>query len=611
MKEFTFIDLTGESPESTPESTPDFEEPPSSIANTIPSSLSIANPTPSSDRPVLCKEQQDLIELILTGRNVFFTGSAGCGKSTVLKAAVNLLYMMGKNVHVVAPTGRAALQVGGMSTWSYMGWTPDYHKYDIETLLHKGFRKHIEKRLKDTDVLIIDEISMVENHHLERMNICMKAVIAWNDWRKERDSGPPRTQKDAFAISKTIPAFGGRQVIVTGDFCQLPPVKPFEFCMHCGQEMIADDDGAEFNCPDSHGPFLETHKWAFRSTAWEEADFVHVNLQEIHRQKDEYFIRMLQKCRLGIPFLPQETETLMNHPCDVQKATKLLCTRNEVAMVNRENFNRLKTPKLEYHALDGFIAMQEVHTQLPQYHDRLSDGTLVACRDQRLESHVTLRGGMLVILQINLDIKGGLVNGSQGIICGFEKFDPINLPKAHRGKDTEYIPSDQRIIGDHAKLREKQIKEFMEQQRGDPRLAKAWPRVLFHNGVKRVIYPSCVVNSVGDKEPYSLLHRTQIPLLPGWAMSVHRSQGMTLDRVIVDLSHAFEEGQVYVALSRATSLHGLKVMGSSSGLFVTGGNPEVQSFLQAKFGDRLFQSVREFSGHLMNGGDGENYWAQG
>ncbi|EHK16881.1 uncharacterized protein TRIVIDRAFT_139619, partial [Trichoderma virens Gv29-8] len=66
---------------------------------------------------------------------------------------------------------------------------------------------------------------------------------------------------------------------------------------------------------------------------------------------------------------------------------------------------------------------------------------------------------------------------------------------------------------------------------------------------------------IGDKEPYSLLHRTQIPLLPGWAMSVHRSQGMTLDRVIVDLSHAFEEGQVYVALSRATSLHGLKVVG--------------------------------------------------
>ncbi|KKP01892.1 PIF1 [Trichoderma harzianum] len=601
MNEFTSIDLTGESPESTPASTPGFEEPPSSIANAI----------PSSDRPVLCKEQQDLIELILTGRNVFFTGSAGCGKSTVLKAAVNLLYMMGKRVHVVAPTGRAALQVGGMSTWSYMGWTPDYHKLDIETLLHKGFRKHIKKRLKDTHVLIIDEISMVENHHLERMNICMKAVIAWNDWLKERDSGPPGTRRDAFAISKTIPAFGGIQVIVTGDFCQLPPVKPFEFCMHCGQEMIVDDDGAEFNCPDSHGPFLETHKWAFRSTAWEEADFVHVNLQEIHRQKDEYFIRMLQKCRLGIPFLPQETETLMNHPCDVQKATKLLCTRNEVAMVNRENFNRLKTPKLEYHALDGFIARQEVHTQLPQYHDRLSDGTLVACRDQRLEPHVTLRGGMLVILQINLDIKGGLVNGSQGIICGFERFSSVNLPKVHRGKDTEYIPSDQRIIGDHAKLREKQIQQFMEQQQGDPRLAKAWPRVLFHNGVKRVIYPSCVVNSVGDKEPYSLLHRTQIPLLPGWAMSVHRSQGMTLDRVIVDLSHAFEEGQVYVALSRATSLHGLKVMGSSSGLFVTGGNPEVQSFLLAKFGDRLFQSVREFSGHLTNGGDGEKYWAQG
>ncbi|KAL7952234.1 aaa ATPase [Trichoderma compactum] len=455
MNEVTLIDLTGETPDSTPGSTPDFEEPPSSIANAIP----LSEASHKGGRPVLCKEQRDLIELVLTGRNVFFTGSAGCGKSTVLKAAVNLLHMMGKNIHVVAPTGRAALQ------------TPDYHKLDIDTLLNKGFRKHIEKRLKDTDVLIIDEISMVENHHLERMNTCMKAVIAWKAWRRERDSAPPRTRRDAFAIAKSIPAFGGIQVV------------PFKFFMHYGKEIITNDDGAEFNGPNSHG----------LSAAWEEADCVH------------------------------ETKILINYPYDVQKAIKLLCTRNKVAMINQENFNSLKTPKLEYHALDGFITRQE--------------------------PYVILRGGMLVILQINLDIKGGLVNGSQSIICGLERFSSGNLPK--------------RIISDYGGLR----------------LAKAWPQVLFHNSVKRVIYPSCVVNSVGDKELYLLLHRTQFPLLLGWAI----------------------KGRVYVALSRATSLYGLKVIGSLSGLFVTGGNPEVQTFLLAK----------EFSGHLLNDGDGEKYWAQG
>jgi ATP-dependent DNA helicase PIF1 len=79
---------------------------------------------------------------------------------------------------------------------------------------------------------------------------------------------------------------------------------------------------------------------------------------------------------------------------------------------------------------------------------------------------------------------------------------------------------------------------------------KAWPRVRFHNGKKRTIFPTCIVTSLGDREPYSLLSRTQIPLVAGWAMTVHKSQGMTMDRVIINLSKVFEEGQAYVALSR-------------------------------------------------------------
>lgn len=554
---------------------------------------------PPSTAPTLCKEQQDLIDLIATGNNVFFTGSAGCGKSTALKVAVNMLRAQGKIVHIVAPTGRAALQVNGMSTWSYMGWTPDYHKLPIKKLMHKGFRKHIKKRLRDTDVLIVDEISMVENHHFERMNLSMKAAICWNQWHGGGDG--PSFEGDTPIDKGDAPPFGGVQVIVTGDFCQLPPVKPFEFCMVCGRKLISDEDGAEFNCDNNHGPFLETDKWAFRSSAWEEANFHYVNLEEIHRQKDESFIRMLQKCRLGIPFLPQEMAVLMNHPCDVQKATKLLCTRREVQRINQESFNKLKTPRHQYEALDGFEPHTEEHIDLPQYTRRQYDGTLEACRDQRLEPRVILRGGMLVILQVNLDIKAGLVNGSQGIICGFEAYSPEKLPRAATGDDADSIPSEQRLTGDHAKLRERQIQRFVEYQlqSSNSWAAKAWPRVLFHNGLKRTIYASCTVNSIGDKEPYSLLHRTQVPLIAGWAMSVHRSQGMTLDRVVVDLSNAFEEGQVYVALSRATSLQGLKIEGSSDGLLAKGGNDDVRVFLEAKFGNELFRSIREYSEQLV------------
>lgn len=574
------------------------------VAHNLPLPLPLPLPPPST-APALCKEQQDLIDLIATGNNVFFTGSAGCGKSTALKVAVKMLRDQGKIVHIVAPTGRAALQVNGMSTWSYMGWTPDYHKLPIDKLISKGFRKHIRKRLKDTDVLIIDEISMVENHHLERINVCMKAAICWNRWHGGGDG--PSFDGDTPIYYGVPPAFGGVQVIVTGDFCQLPPVKPFEFCIRCGQKLIPDEGGARLNCSNSHGPFSETDKWAFKSAAWQEANFFYVNLKEIHRQKDESFIRMLQKCRLGIPFLPQEMAILMKHPCEVQKATRLLCTRREVNKINQESFNKLKTPKSQYDALDGFEPFTQEHAALPQYKRRHDDGTLEACRDQRLEPRVTLRGGMLVILQVNLDLKAGLVNGSQGIVCGFEAFSHEKLPRAATGDAADLIPSEQRLTGDYAKLRERQIQNFMEcqLQSRNSWAAKAWPRVLFHNGLKRTIYATCTVNSIGDKEPYSLLHRTQVPLIAGWAMSVHRSQGMTLDRVIVDLSNAFEEGQVYVALSRATSLQGLKIEGSPDGLLTKGGNDDVRVFLEATFGDGLFRSIREFSGHLEQKGYGE------
>lgn len=174
--------------------------------------------------PELCQEQRELIDLIASGRNVFFTGSAGCGKSTVLKAAVRKLEEMGKElrkeVHVVAPTGRAALEVDGMTAWNYMGWNVDTLKDPIEKLRDwsKGkYGRNTRHRLQRTEVLIIDEISMMENHHLERMNICMKQI---------KQGGHPAAAP-----------FGGVQVIVTGDFCQLPPVKPFQHCIVCGKKM--------------------------------------------------------------------------------------------------------------------------------------------------------------------------------------------------------------------------------------------------------------------------------------------------------------------------------------------------------------------------------------
>lgn len=151
---------------------------------------------PLNDGPKLVPEQQHVVDLIVQGYNVFYTGSAGCGKSTILKAFVKQLQQRGKRVKIVAPTNLAALNVGGQTTWNFAGWTPDSMKIRIEKLMENSRGKESWKKFDETDVLVIDEISMIENLQFERLNMIMKAS---------------RGAKYGEG------AFGGVQLVVTGD----------------------------------------------------------------------------------------------------------------------------------------------------------------------------------------------------------------------------------------------------------------------------------------------------------------------------------------------------------------------------------------------------------
>lgn len=515
-------------------------------------SLIVAN---LNTEPPLCPEQAALVHLILSGRNVFYTGSAGCGKSTVLKAFVKRLKehpARPKRVDIIAPTGRAALDINGSTFWSYAGWTPDHMKKPVKDLRKAAHAKFVKKRLRETDVLVIDEVSMMENHHFERLNQVMKEA---------RDNERP---------------FGGVQLVVTGDFCQLPPVKPFQFCLDCGRELQQDISGDLYTCT-VHGTFRDREKWAFLSRAWEECQFEHVNLTNIHRQSDEVFIAILQKCRLGIPLSPKDEDVLLNHDSQTGNAVRLFPTREEVRMVNKTAFDRLPSQKRGFKCYDDF----RCHSTHLQSKERRSehDDTLIALRDHRFDPYIELKQGMQVVLLVNLDIKAGLVNGSQGVITGFEITDPAKLPNAKEdGKAAQNYSSVPILNGEHADVREANIKTFM-----DRAASKELPIVLFQNRVTQTIFPDCRVSELGDQKPYSLLSRTQIPLVAGWAMTVHKSQGMTLNRVVVNLSKSFEEGQLYVALSRARSLEGLKVEGLGR---QQGRNEQVREFLWEKFGIR-------------------------
>ncbi|TQN67691.1 ATP-dependent DNA helicase pfh1 [Colletotrichum shisoi] len=580
--------------------------------------------------PVLCKEQQDALDLAVQGRNLFITGSGGCGKSVLIKAIHKRLLAMDKVVHILAPTGQAALNIGGRTIFSYAAWVPEYMRKSLNDFIKASRRKRTWKRLIKTQVLIIDEISMVENQVFERLSRIMAHI------RCEANEG-------------SSAPFGGVQIIVVGDFCQLPPVKPFRNCLTCGTPMVCTGTvltGIRYTCPgdDAHGVFREEDKWAFKAPEWNKCNFIYVQLTKIHRQQDEEFVRILQKCRLGEDLEAADRRLLLQHPSEAENGTRLFCLRIDVEDHNEKEFAKLKGRVREYWALDQFryryrcgpneqtpdrmldvgnpsrdmVAEDEFekHTiyKDPTGRAPASRKELKSLEDHRYHHCLALKLRMPVILLSNINLEAGLCNGSQGVICGFvpasgpkiltepQKSDyrkdegayQAALEKYKRSLmaprlDTFGEPQQKNYEGDEdgvqsAKQRYDQNRVYLRNNGGELLL----PEVRFANGLRRVIGPDTTVNWVGTKSPYSFLSRTQIPLVPGWALTIHKSQSLSLDRVIVKLASAFEKGQAYVALSRARSLRGLRIDETSEAELVKGLqlDAEVRRFLQA-FNDRI------------------------
>jgi ATP-dependent DNA helicase PIF1 len=189
---------------------------------------------------------------------------------------------------------------------------------------------------------------------------------------------------------------------------------------------------------------------------------------------------------------------------------------------------------------------------------------LISLEGHRYEEELCLKKGTRVILLQNINVSAGLVNGAQGEVIDFE-YDP-NPPT-----DAVTTTSEQ-----------EQFYQFVDEHE-----ESRWPVVDFGRGLIHTIYPHCDFSPLGKKKPYSKIGRTQIPLLPAWAITFNKSQGMTLDSVIVDLDKCFLEEQVYVALSRATSLKGLKVKSlPRPGRFREGMNAEVEQSYKKVLGKK-------------------------
>lgn len=369
---------------------------------------------------------------------------------------------------------------------------------------------------------------MVEGQFLQRLSWLMQVVL---------ESPQP---------------FGGVQVIFLGDFHQISPVKPFKFCLFCGREMlnqktepICSTDGCEYRGM----AFNLGDRWAFRAPGvWANLRLKHVKLEQIHRQKDEGFQDMLNKIRNGILLSDDEwTALTVKKEMNGVFPIRLMSLRARVEAFNLDQLSLVKTEEKVWNALDSVRHLNpreedKLFPRAAQISRALKTHKENLIKDHRLPTTLALKVGAKVVLLSNLNIDGGLVNGSQGEVIKF--VDTTNWSKGEWKGETWFR---EQLI----------IKKFQTST------SFLCPVVQFTNGKFVTIRPTVQECLRASSKDHYLVTRTQIPLALAWALSIHKSQGMTLEHVEVSSNGIFESGQLYVGLSRATKLEGLTVTGYS------------------------------------------------
>lgn len=393
-----------------------------------------------------------------TGVSVFLTGKAGTGKTTFLKEIVR---QTSKRFAVVAPTGVAAINAGGVTIHSFFQlplcpYLPDVKELVTEYQMPermRSLRKERVKILRTLDLLIIDEISMVRADILDAIDDILK--------RYRRNDKP----------------FGGVQLLMIGDIQQLPPV-----------------------VRESERPFMEqvySSPFFFNSKVLQRLPYVTIQLEKVHRQSDRIFLDILNEVRSGRPsewalselnkrldsgFVPPESERWIR-----------LTTHNAQAdSVNEAKMNALETDEATFEAQVEGIFPENAYPA---------------------ETQLRLRVGAQVMFVRN--DTSGEARYYNGKIATVKKVKPALIVEDESGESIEVNTE-----------RWENIRYGLNEESGE---------------IEGIVE--------GTFE--------QVPLRPAWAVTIHKSQGLTFDQVIIDAGAAFSFGQVYVALSRCRTLEGI------------------------------------------------------
>lgn len=414
----------------------------------------------AGDAAVLDIEQKAAFRIMSDSKqNLFITGKAGTGKSFLLK-----LFVAGnktKNIILLAPTGVAAINIGGVTIHSAFGYE-NLVNANFEDIKRGKIRLFNIKKavLISVDTIIIDEISMVRADTFEKMDLILRSLTH---------------------IDKP---FGGKQIIIFGDLFQLPPI-------------VTSNEESRFLRDAFGGVYF------FQSNAYKNANFQFIELTINHRQKDdESFFRILNEIREGK--IDDKCLSVLNSRMlfdneQLRRVIRLFPKKADAERVNKEELERIDAKEYIYEA--------ETKCLKPNVTRPLNEGNFPISKTLRLKV------GALIMMVAN-DHERKWVNGTLGIVSWLsEECIKVTI------QGVEY---------------EVEKYAFKEQE------------ATYEDG--KIIYET-------------VLEVDQYPIILAYAITIHKSQGMTYKQVACDIGDCFAPGQAYVALSRCSSLNGLFMLG--------------------------------------------------
>ncbi|NMM97342.1 DEAD/DEAH box helicase [Bifidobacterium olomucense] len=417
--------------------------------------------------------QSEALAILNAGANVFLTGAPGAGKTYTLNEFIHQARAAGAEVAVTASTGIASTHINGQTihSWSGVGVATS-----LTANLLKLIKTRRRRKIQATDILVIDEVSMLHAWLFDMVDQVCRLV--------RHDPRP----------------FGGIQVVLSGDFFQLPPVS----VSGRNNDLIAPTP--EFVAARERYAKAGRNPEGFvtESLVWDELNPAVCYLTEQHRQDTGDLLTVLTDIRAG-DVTQHDREVLLTRlgrtPAADQVAVHLFPVNRQADGLNDLRLSQIALEEHEFHAETAGAA---------NLVDRLKNNMLAP---QRL----VLKTGAAVMALRN-DSDHQFVNGSLGTVRGFA-----------------------------------------------PETKGGWPIVEFENGNIVTMKPATWEMMDGDTVLASV---SQVPLRCAWAITIHKSQGMTLDRAVMDLRRTFAPGMGYVALSRVESLDGLYLAGGNERMFL-------------------------------------------